>query len=273
MAETPLPEMMRLSLSDLALRIKIMRVDLGASIEEILSRALDPPSAINIQRAVSTLVEVSSYMHQLVPIMIRSQTHALTPAEKLTPMGRLLSKMPTDVHLGKFLLMATIFRCLDPALTIAASLNTKGPFARPFGLEQEADRARLVFKSGMSHPYVVPTLFPDEDAPTDNSDFLTIHNAFSSWKQSVIKHKAPKQYCQAHFLSYQVLIPSRCHEPDLLLLFHLCRICNKSKSCANSSSGKYTSIISIQVPIFIAFRIAISSTPVLFARILHSPMS
>ena len=58
MAEHPDPEIMRLSLSDLALRIKIMKVDLGNSIEDVLSRALDPPSPINVQRAISALVEV-----------------------------------------------------------------------------------------------------------------------------------------------------------------------------------------------------------------------
>lgn len=59
MADHPLPEMMRLSLSDLALRIKIMKVKLGTSIEDVLSRALDPPAPLNVQRAVSVLVEVS----------------------------------------------------------------------------------------------------------------------------------------------------------------------------------------------------------------------
>ena len=63
-------------------------------------------------------------------------------------MGKLLSKLPTDVHLGKFLLIAALFRCLDPALTIAAALNSKSPFVTPFGLEQEADRAKLSFRVG-----------------------------------------------------------------------------------------------------------------------------
>jgi ATP-dependent RNA helicase DHX29 len=63
-------------------------------------------------------------------------------------MGRLLSKLPTDVHLGKFLLTATLFRCLDPALTIAAALNSKSPFISPFGFEHEADRAKLSFRVG-----------------------------------------------------------------------------------------------------------------------------
>ena len=63
-------------------------------------------------------------------------------------MGRLLSTLPTDVHLGKFLLTATLFRCLDPALTIAAALNSRSPFVSPFGFEQEADRAKNSFRVG-----------------------------------------------------------------------------------------------------------------------------
>jgi ATP-dependent RNA helicase DHX29 len=72
----------------------------------------------------------------------------LTPHEDITPMGRLLSKLPTDVHLGKFLLIATVFRCLDPALTIAASLNAKSPFVVPFGKEDMADAAKANFRTG-----------------------------------------------------------------------------------------------------------------------------
>ncbi|CAK5264969.1 unnamed protein product [Mycena citricolor] len=172
LAEHPLPEMMRLSLSDLALRIKIMKVKIGNSIEDVLSRALDPPVSINVQRAVAMLVEVG----------------ALTPAEEITPMGRLLSKLPTDVHLGKFLLTAVLFRCLDPALSIAAAINSKSPFVTPLGLEQEADRAKLNFRS-------------------DNSDFLTIHNAFSSWRRACNNGTpaAARAFCRANYLSHQNL--------------------------------------------------------------------
>lgn len=65
MAESPLPEMLRLSLSDLALRIKVMKVKLGTSIEDVLARALDPPVSINVQRAVSMLVEVLNALSNL----------------------------------------------------------------------------------------------------------------------------------------------------------------------------------------------------------------
>ncbi|KAJ6604782.1 P-loop containing nucleoside triphosphate hydrolase protein [Mycena vulgaris] len=170
LAEHPLPEMMRLSLSDLALRIKIMKVKLGTSIEDVLSRALDPPVSINVHRAIAMLVEVG----------------ALTASEDITPMGRLLSKLPTDVHLGKFLLVATLFRCLDPALTIAAALNSKSPFVSPFGLEQEADRAKIAFR-------------------TENSDFLTIHNAFASWRRASATPAFVRKFCRVNYLSQQNL--------------------------------------------------------------------
>ncbi|PCH33517.1 pre-mRNA-splicing factor ATP-dependent RNA helicase prp22 [Wolfiporia cocos MD-104 SS10] len=169
MAAHPDPEMMRLSLSDLALRIKVMKVKLGSSIEDVLLRALDPPLPVNIQRAVSVLVEV----------------RALTPSEEITPMGRLLSKLPTDVHLGKFLLIATLLHCLDPALTIAATLNSKSPFVTPMGYEREADAKKLTYR-------------------IENSDFLTIHNAFSKWREAC-NNGIGRQYCRDNYLSYQNL--------------------------------------------------------------------
>ncbi|KAG1716543.1 hypothetical protein ID866_595 [Astraeus odoratus] len=172
LAEHPLPEMMRLSLSDLALRIKTMKVKLGGSIEDVLCRALDPPTPVNIRRAISALMEVK----------------ALTTTEDLTPMGRLLSTLPLDVHLGKFLLVAVVFRCLDPALTIAAALNSKSPFVKPLGLEQEAERAKDSFRLG------------------SNSDFLTIHNAFSSWRRACANPRTTHTFCRKNFLSHGNLL-------------------------------------------------------------------
>ncbi|KZV88269.1 P-loop containing nucleoside triphosphate hydrolase protein [Exidia glandulosa HHB12029] len=170
MADSPLPEMLRLSLSDLALRIKIMNVKIGDNIEDVLTRAMDPPSQVNIQRAISSLIEV----------------RALTPSEEITPMGRLLSKLPVDVHLGKFLLVAALFGCLDPALTIAATLNAKSPFLTPFGHEAEADRAKLGFM-------------------IENSDFLTLHNAFSSWRRACGNSGFARKFCRTNYLSHQNL--------------------------------------------------------------------
>ena len=114
------------------------------------------------------------------------QVRALTHAEDITPLGRLLSKLPTDVHLGKFLLIATTFGCLDPALTVAAALSSKSPFLVPFGSEDAADLAKSRFKA-------------------HSSDFLTIHNAFDGWrKASTHSTEFARSYCYKNFLSHQV---------------------------------------------------------------------
>ncbi|QRW22773.1 Helicase associated domain (HA2) [Rhizoctonia solani] len=167
----PTPEILRLSLADLALRIKIMNIQIGSSVEDVLTRALDPPSSTNIQRAVNALIEVK----------------ALTTTEQITNLGRLLSKLPMDVHLGKFLLQSVLLGCLDSALTICATLNAKSPFLKPFGFEAQADAAKLSFAK-------------------ENSDFFALVNAFNSWKRALSngQHVARK-FCRESYLSYQNL--------------------------------------------------------------------
>ena len=80
MAEEQTPEMLRLSLQDLALRVKICNL---GNIEHTLSEALDPPSSRNVRRAIDSLIDVK----------------ALTGLEDLTPLGSQLAKLPLDVFL------------------------------------------------------------------------------------------------------------------------------------------------------------------------------
>ncbi len=129
MAEEQTPEMLRLSLQDLVLRIKICKL---GGIEQTLCEALDPPSSKNIRRAIDSLIDVK----------------ALTATEDLTPLGRQLARLPLDVFLGKLILVGSIFRTLDAALTIAAILSSKSPFSAPMGARLQADVARLAYKKG-----------------------------------------------------------------------------------------------------------------------------
>jgi ATP-dependent RNA helicase DHX36 len=57
--------------------------------------------------------------------------NALDENEDLTPLGYHLAKMPVDPQTGKMLLFGAVFSCLDPILTIAASLNFKDAFYKP----------------------------------------------------------------------------------------------------------------------------------------------
>lgn len=123
------PEMLRLSLQDLCLRVKIC--NLGA-IEETLTMALDPPIPNNIRRAINSLIEVK----------------ALTSTEELTNLGRQLSKLPLDVYLGKLVLFGWMHGCLDAAITIAAILSSKSPFVANMRSMKEMETAKLAFKKG-----------------------------------------------------------------------------------------------------------------------------
>ncbi|KAI1655436.1 P-loop containing nucleoside triphosphate hydrolase protein [Daldinia decipiens] len=167
MSDQQTPEMLRLSLQDLAIRVKICKI---GGIEETLGEALDAPSAKNIRRAIDALIDV----------------RALTNTEELTPLGHRLARLPLDVFLGKLILQGTIFKCLDMAITVAAILSFKSPFTAPFGQRSQADQARRAFKRG-------------------DSDLLTVYNAYQGWKKVCQASNNDFQYCKKNFLSPQTL--------------------------------------------------------------------
>jgi ATP-dependent RNA helicase DHX29 len=164
MAEQQTPEMLRLSLQDLIMRVKICGL---GDIEKTLSQALDPPLAKNIRRAIDALIEVG----------------ALTPNEDLTPLGNQLAKLPLDANLGKLCLLSAIFGCVDVGLTISAILSSKSPFITPFGDRQRADLARLAYAKA-------------------DSDLLTAYNAYTAWRRiSQTPGQSAFAYCRKNYLS------------------------------------------------------------------------
>jgi ATP-dependent RNA helicase DHX29 len=168
MAEQQTPEMLRLSLQDLVMRVKICGL---GQIEETLASALDPPLAKNVRRAIDALTEVG----------------ALTSGEELTTLGSQLAKLPLDANLGKLCLLSAIFGCLDVGLTISAILSSKSPFVTPFGDRQRADIARLAFAKG-------------------DSDLLTAHNAYTTWRRIYqTPNQSVHAFCKKNYLSHQNL--------------------------------------------------------------------
>ena len=121
--------MLRLSLQDLILRVKICNL---GSIEETLSEALDPPSSKNIRRAIEALKAVK----------------ALTNTEGLTPLGKQLAQLPLDVFLGKLILYGAFFNCVDAAVSIAAILSCKSPFVHTASSTNQTLAAKRAFERG-----------------------------------------------------------------------------------------------------------------------------
>lgn len=168
MPEQQTPEMLRLSLQDLVMRVKICNL---GGIEDTLSQALDPPSSKNVRRAIDALIEVG----------------ALTEKEQLTSLGSQLAKLPLDAQLGKLILYGALFGCLDSALTAAATLTSKSPFLSPLHAKAQADSVRLGFKRG-------------------DSDLLTVFNAYKAWRTAcTTPGLSERNFCNKNFLIPQNL--------------------------------------------------------------------
>ncbi|KAJ6015004.1 hypothetical protein N7540_009595 [Penicillium herquei] len=169
LAEQQTPEMLRLSLQDLVLRVKICKL---GEVEQTLLEALDPPSSKNIRRAIDSLKEVK----------------ALTSGESLTPLGSQLAKLPLDVFLGKLIIHGAFFKCLDAAVSIAAILSSKSPFVNTMGSNSQRDAARNSFQRG-------------------DSDLLTVYNAYCCWKKArSTPGMSEFSFCRKNFLNPQTLL-------------------------------------------------------------------
>lgn len=125
----PVPEIHRVPLEQLVLRIKTLPCFSAKNTLEVLGRTLEPPTEENILSAVRRLQDVG----------------ALDETQDLTSLGHHLSALPVDVRIGKLMLYGAIFQCLDSVLTIAACLSHKSPFVSPFNKRTEAEKCKREF--------------------------------------------------------------------------------------------------------------------------------
>ncbi|XP_056420970.1 ATP-dependent DNA/RNA helicase DHX36 [Hyla sarda] len=167
--EYQLPEIVRTPLEELCLQIKILKL---GGIASFLQKVMDSPTREAIILAITHLMEMN----------------ALNKREELTPLGFHLARLPVEPHIGKMILFGALFCCLDPVLTIAASLSFKDPFVIPLGKEKLADAKRK------------------ELSKNTKSDHLTILNAFRGWESSKQwGPRAEREYCWDYFLSPNTL--------------------------------------------------------------------
>ncbi|CAM4590774.1 unnamed protein product [Leuciscus chuanchicus] len=103
------PEIFRTPLHEVALSIKLLR--LGA-IGNFLSKAIEPPPLDAVIEAEHTLRELD----------------ALDCNDELTPLGRVLAKLPIEPRLGKMMIMGCIFNVGDAVCTISAASCFQEPF-------------------------------------------------------------------------------------------------------------------------------------------------
>ncbi|XP_068715413.1 uncharacterized protein [Montipora foliosa] len=162
-------EIQRVSLEEIVLQTKI-QCSVPCKVQELLSKALDPPSPFAVHSAVSQLQDIG----------------ALDDKEGLTALGKHMAFLPVEPRIAKMIIYGAIFRCLDTVLTIAAGLSYKDPFVSPMKWREQADQSRKQF------------------AGDSRSDHVAVLNAYNSWTEAM-SHSRGKEFVQQRFLHWGTL--------------------------------------------------------------------
>ncbi|XP_063239995.1 ATP-dependent RNA helicase A isoform X2 [Bacillus rossius redtenbacheri] len=163
------PEMFRTPLHELALSIKLLR--LGA-IGQFLSKAIEPPP-------IDAVIEAEVLLREM---------KCLDANDELTPLGRILAKLPIEPRLGKMMVLGCMFSCGDALATLAASSSTS-----PDVFSTTMDKRRLTFQQ-------------KSFAGTRFSDHVAMLNAFQSWEDARMGGDAAEaNFCEHKMLSMPTL--------------------------------------------------------------------
>lgn len=163
----PTPDIVRSQLSNIVLSLKILHLDDPYSFLETL---ITPPQPKAIRNGINLLKRIE----------------ALNDENVITPLGVHLARLPIEPQIGKMILMAALFRCLDPATSIAAGISYKSPFYSPLGFERKVDEIKQDF------------------AGNSRSDHLLLHRVIEDFRLASHDNNA-RQFCYENFLSIPVI--------------------------------------------------------------------
>ncbi|GAB0094943.1 putative ATP-dependent RNA helicase DHX57 [Sergentomyia squamirostris] len=167
----PVPEIHRVPLEQLLLRIKTLTNFSSRTIESVIEATIEPPTEESITSAIKRLEDVG----------------ALDSEQNLTALGQHLATLPVDVRIGKLMLFGAIFQCVDSVLTIAACLSHKTPFVAPFSKRIEADIRK-------------------RELAVLNSDHLTVLRAYQRWREANKRSRySGRCFAEENFLSIPTL--------------------------------------------------------------------
>jgi len=163
------PEIRRVPLERLVLTIKALKYERCAA--AVCEQLLEPPSRPAVLQALRMLVELDA---------LELDGSTLGAGERLTPLGQHLATLPTDVRIGKFLLLGAIFGVADEALTIAAILSGRSPFLSPFDKREAADAAKRGFAVGQSDHLTILNAYNHFDGRSGGERFAFAREHFLS---------------------------------------------------------------------------------------------
>jgi len=161
------PEIQRTNLASVILQTAALKL---GPLEEF--PFLEPPRTGNITDGYRMLFELG----------------ALDEQNRLTEIGRKLSRLPVDPRVGRIVLGGHEENCLHEILIIAAALELQDPRERPVDQQQAADEAQAKFQD-------------------EKSDFLSYLKLWDFYHQqrSNLSRGQLRKACQQNFLSYNRL--------------------------------------------------------------------
>ncbi|GCB61548.1 hypothetical protein scyTo_0004115 [Scyliorhinus torazame] len=165
MDDFPIPEILRTPLENIVVQSKVHIPDITAS--DFLSKAMNSPNPKAVNEAVRILQEIG----------------VIDEDESLTLLGQRLAHISTDPRLAKAIIMASIFRCLSPVLTVVTCL-TRDPFVNSLLNRTEVMKAKTRL-SGESR-----------------SDHMAFIKAVEGWKKVLQERDADskKEYLEENML-------------------------------------------------------------------------
>ena len=157
---------------------EIRRTNLASVVLQMLTLGLgevenfpfvDPPDARLVRDGYKLLEELG----------------AVTPAGKLTSVGRRMARLPVDPRLARMVLAAADQRCLTEILVIASALAIQDPRERPAEKQQQADQMHVRFR----HP---------------RSDFMAWLNLWRYYEEQrqALSQNQLRKLCKREFLSF-----------------------------------------------------------------------
>lgn len=126
------PEVLRSSLAGVILRMKSLRLD---DVDQF--PFVDPPTGRAVADGYQTLQELGAI--EIGDDGVR------TSVNRLTPVGRMLAKLPLDPRVARMLIAAKDLQCLHEMLIIASALAVQDPRERPMQARELADQAHAKF--------------------------------------------------------------------------------------------------------------------------------
>lgn len=159
------PEILRSNLAEVILRMKSLRL---GDVKKF--PFIDPPSAHAVKDGYAILKELG----------------ALAPKGDLTPLGKIMARLPMDPRIARMIIEAKKESALREVMIIASALSVRDPRERPSEKQTQADQMHATFK----------------DPQSDFISYLRMWDAFHNVRKTRKSRNAMRKFCKEHFLSY-----------------------------------------------------------------------